>query len=118
MIDWRISPEFEALKEREWFFPSFEVQEYLLPQINVGKSLIDEYGGTTFTSDDCARLKGNIEYLLDSGILDNRREFRFDSFAKGLVTLSSDQIKSCLLRLHDAADQAVKRGGTLVFYGD
>ena len=118
MIDWRISPEFESLKERAWFFPSFEVQEYLLPQINVGKPYIDEYGDTTFTSEDCVRLKGNIEYLIDSRILDKRKEIKFDSFEKGLVTLACDEIKSCLLRLHEAADQAVKRGGTLAFYGD
>jgi hypothetical protein len=118
MIDWRISLEFEALQERGWAFPSFEIQEYLLPQINVGKSYIDEYGDTTFTSEDCARLKGNIEYLLDSGILESRGEIRFDSYEKGLVALACDQIKTCLLRLHEAADQALKRGGTLVFYGD
>ncbi len=69
MIDWRISPNYEAIKEREWYFPSFEIQEYLLPQINVGKSYIDEYNDTHFTTEDCNRLKGNIEYLIDSRIL-------------------------------------------------
>jgi hypothetical protein len=118
MIDWRISPEFEGVKEREWFFPTFELQEYLLPQINVGKAFIDEYDDTTFTTDDCVRLKGNIEYLIDCGVFDQKKEIRFDSLSRGIVTLSSEQIKSCLLRLHDAADQAVKRGGILKFYGD
>lgn len=118
MIDWRISPDFEGVKERNWFFPSFQVQEFLLPQINVGKALIDEYGDTTFSTEDCERLKGNIEYLIDSGIFDRRTEIRFDSFEKGIVTLACDEVKNCLLRLHEAADQAVKRGGTLVFYGD
>ena len=118
MIDWRISPDFEGIKEREWFFPSFEIQAFLLPQINVGKPLIDEYGDTTFTTEDCVRLKGNIEYLIDSGVFDKKPEIQFDSFEKGLVTLSCDKIKSCLLRLHEAADQAIKRGGTLAFYGD
>ena len=118
MIDWRISPDFEGIKDREWFFPSFEVQEYLLPQINVGKAFIDIYGDTTFSTEDCVRLKGNIEHLIDSRTFDKKREIRFDSFEKGLVTLSCDGIKNCLLKLHEAADQAVKRSGTLVFYGD
>jgi hypothetical protein len=64
MIDWRIGPEFEVLAGRDWFFPTDEIQEYLLPQINVGKPFIDEYGDTTFTTEDCARLKGNIEFFL------------------------------------------------------
>jgi hypothetical protein len=117
-IDWRIVPEIESLEGRKWFFPSFEIQEYLLPQINVGKSHIDEYGDTTFTTDDCARLMGNIEFLIDSGIFDGRKEIKFDSLGKGLVTLTCDEIKNCLLRLHEAADQAFKCGGTLVFRGD
>lgn len=118
MIDWRISPNFESVKEREWFFPSFEIQEFLLPQINVGKSYIDEYGDTQFTAEDCARLKGNIEYLIDSTVFDRKTEIYFDAFEKGLVALSCAEIKNCLLKLHEAADRALKSGGTLVFYGD
>lgn len=118
MIDWRISPGFESVKEREWFFPTFEIQEFLLPRINVGKPFIDEYGDTHFTPEDCARIKGNIEYLIDSTVLDRKPDIQFDSFEKGLVTLSCSEIKNCLLKLHEAADQASKSGGTLVFYGD
>jgi hypothetical protein len=119
MIDWRIGPDFEALAEGEWGFPSFEIQEYLLPQINVGKSVIDEYGKTAFTSDECARLKGNIEFLLHSLTLNWKGEIRFDSFEKkGLVTLSCDEIKRCLLKLREAADQAIERGSSLAFFGD
>ncbi len=118
MIDWRISPNFEEVKERNWFFPSFQVQEFLLPQINVGKAFIDEYGDTTFSTEDCERLKGNIEYLINSGTFDRRNEIRFDSFEKGLVILTCDEVKTCLLRLHQAADQAVKGNGALIFYGD
>ncbi len=118
MIDWRISPGLEGIEDRQWFFPSFEIQEFLLPQINVGKAFIDVYGDTHFTTEDCARLMGNIEYLLDSGILDRKTEIQFEAFGKGLVTLSCDEIKNCLLKLHEAADEAFKNGETLVFYGD
>jgi|SRR6187551_3050752 hypothetical protein len=118
MIDWRISPDFAGIKERGWFFPSFEIQEYLLPLINVGKPFIDIYGDTTFTTEDCVRLKGNIEYLLEAATFDKKPEVQFDSFEKGPIALSCDDIKRCLLKLHEAADQAVRRGGTLAFYGD
>jgi hypothetical protein len=118
MIDWRISPEFESLKERAWFFASFEIQEYLLPQINVGKPFIDIYDDTTFTSEDCVRLMGNIRYLLDSGTFDVKPELQFDSFEKGVVALSCQQLKDCLINLHEAASLAAQRGGVLKFYGD
>jgi hypothetical protein len=118
MIDWRISPDFEAIKGRGWGFPTFEIQEFLLPQINVGKPLIDPYGNTTFSTDDCVRLKGNIEYLINGGWFDRKPEIKFDSFGNGLVTLPCDAIKHCLLSLHEAAAEAVKRNGTLAFYGD
>lgn len=118
MIDWRISPQFEAISERRWFFPSFEIQEYLLPLINVGKPWIDIYGGTNFTCEDCLRLKGNIEYLVDSGAFDKKSEIQFDSFEKGLISLSCTEIKNCLLKLYEAGSEAVNRSGTLVFYGD
>jgi len=118
MIDWCISPGFERVKEREWFFPSFEIQEFLLPQINVGKPFIDPYGDTQFSTEDCARLKGNIEYLIDSETFNRKAEIRFDAFEKGLVSLSCAEIKECLLKLYEAADEAVKNGGSLVFYGD
>ena len=103
---------------RGWGFPSFEIQEFLLPQINVGKAFIDPYDATEFSTEDCARLTGNIEYLIDSAVYASRAEIQFDSFEKGLVTLSCTEIKDCLLKLYEAADQAVKSGGTLVFCGD
>ena len=118
MIDWRISPDFEAIEGRGWFFPSLEIQEYLLPQLNVGNPFIDEYGGTTFSAEDCARLKGNIEYLMDSGILDRRSAIRFDSLRSGLVTLSCEDIRECLKKLHAAVEETIRRNGVLKFFGD
>jgi len=118
MIDWRISPDFDSVKERGWFFPSFEIQEYLLPQINIGKAFIDEFNDTVFTKEDCERIKGNIEYLINAGILDRKRELHFDSFENGLVVLSCEEIKECLINLYEAADETIKRNGTLKFFGD
>lgn len=118
MIDWCISPDFERPKDRGWFFPSFEIQELLIPQINPGKQLIDEYGETEFTTEDCTRIKANIEYLIESGIYERRESVDFDAFGKGLVTLSCTDITNCLMNLHEAADLAEKRNGVLRFLGD
>ena len=118
VIDWRIDTEKKPYSERGWFFPSFEVQEMLLPLINAGCSYIDEYGGTSFGIEDCKRIKGNVEYLIDSEIYRTRKEIRFDTFGVGLVTLSCEEIVDCLMKLHEAADQAIGRDATLRFYGD
>ena len=90
----------------------------LIPQINPGKPLVDEYGDTEFTTEDCARLKGNIEYLLESGIYERRESVEFDAFGKGLITLPCSDITNCLMKLHEAAELAEKRNGVLRFLGD
>jgi hypothetical protein len=118
MIDWDVSPDYERTREQEWFFPSFEIQEYLLPQINVGKPFIDIYGTTVFTTDDCRRLKGNIEYLLDSQAFDKKPQIQFESLEYGLVAMSCGDIRNALLKLYEAANQAVERSGALMFFGD
>ena len=118
MIDWSISPDFERPKDRGWFFPSFEIQELLIPQINTGRPFIDEYGDTEFTTDDCTRMKGNIEYLIESGIYERRESVEFDVFGRGVVRLSCSEIRDCLMKLYEAADSAEKRNGTLRFLGD
>jgi hypothetical protein len=118
MIDWCISPDFERPKDRGWFFPSFEIQELLIPQINPGKTLVDEYGATEFTTEDCRRIKGNIDYLIESGIYERRESVNFDAFGKGVVRLSCQEIMTCLMKLHEAADIAEKRNGILRFLGD
>ncbi len=118
MIDWRIDTESYPYFEKGWGFPSFEAQELLLPQINPGFDYIDEYDGTTFTIEDCKRINGNIEYLIDSGIYDRRKEVKFDSFERGLVTIPCSEILDCLLKLHEAADQTIRRNSLLRFYGD
>ncbi len=118
MIDWRIQSGAQTVQEDGWFFPSFTIQEFLLPMINVGFERIDEYGDTLFHRDDCMRLKGNIRYLLDLGLVTRRQEIRYDSFEKGIVVLQAKEIEQCLLKLLDAADRAILNNGTLGFYGD
>ena len=118
MIDWRIQSGTQTVQEECWFFPSFPIQEFLLPMINVGFEWIDEYGDTSFHRDDCMRLKGNIRYLLDSGLVTRRQQIRYDSFEKGIVVLQATEIEQCLLKLLEAADRAILNNGTLGFYGD
>ncbi len=118
MIDWKVKIGEKAIQQDGWYFADFMVQEYLLPQINVGFKIIDEYGDTAFALDDCRRLKGNIEFIIDGGMLDRKAEIQYDSFYNGIVKLPTATIKDCLLRLYAAADLAVKENGSLVFYGD
>lgn len=117
MIDWRITPDIHSPEGDGWSFPSFEIQEYLLPLINVGKD-IDEYGATIFDKGDCLRLRANIDYLIQRQTFDYREEVRFDSVERGLVSLSCEEIKRCLSKLDEAAQLAIERTGKLVFYGD
>jgi hypothetical protein len=118
MIDWKVINGARETKGEGWHFPSFEMQEYLLPLLNVGFGCIDEYGDTTFQRDDCFRMKGNIAYLLDSGLFSRRPQIRYDTLEKGIVTLSCAEIESSLTRLRDALDQALATGGCVVFFGD
>ena len=118
MIDWRIPRDTATHQEKGWSFPSFEIQEYLLPLINVGFDYIDEYGATDFAVEDCIRMKGNIRYLLDSRLITGRSEIKYDAFGKGLITLDSKEIEQCLLRLEEAAEQCIATRETLRFYGD
>jgi len=118
MIDWKVENGEEVRSEEGWYFPSFHIQEYLLPIINVGHSYIDEYNDTVFTKDDCMRIKGNIEYMLDSGILDRKPVLHFDTMNEGVRELDTNQIKVCLVSLSAATDMALKESGVLKFYGD
>ena len=118
MIDWRIHRGEVVHQEQGWSFPSFEIQEFLLPLINVGFEFIDPYDATHFGAEDCRRLIGNIRYLFDSGLVTRRAEIKYDSFEKGLVTLDSKEIEQCLLRLLEAAGRSSEIEGTLCFYGD
>ena len=118
MIDWKVESGKEILSEEGWFFPSFYIQEYLLPIINPGRSYIDEYNDTVFTREDCMRLKGNVEYMIDSGILDQKARIRYETMNEGIKELDTNTIKECLLALHAAADIALKNAGSLKFYGD
>ena len=117
MIDWRILRGDVTHQEKGWSFPSFEIQEFLLPLINVGFDF-DEYDATDFGPEDCVRMKGNIRYLLDSRLVTGRTEIKYDSFGKGLVVLDSKEIEQCLLRLEEAAEQCIATRETLRFYGD
>ncbi|MBV6500907.1 MAG: hypothetical protein CJBNEKGG_03395 [Prosthecobacter sp.] len=117
MIDWRVSSSSKETGGDGWHFPSFDIQEMLLPMINVGFEMIDSYGDTTFGREDCFRLKRNISFILDSGRL-GRPEFRYDRIEGGISTIRSSDVETCLLRLQEAADQVITSSGVLTFYGD
>jgi hypothetical protein len=118
MIDWRVLNGSEEHKSDGWYFPSFPIQEYLLPQLNVGFDYLDEYGDTTFQREDCIRLKGNIAFILNSGWLERKVQIQYETFTGALVILPTAEIQSCLVRLREAADTALAMGGVLKFFGD
>ena len=119
MIDWQILvKEDDTYFEDGWFFKSFEIQEYLLPIINVGFSFIDEYNDTKFESEDCNRLIGNINFLLDSALLSNRASIKLQTLNKGVVDLKTNEIVDALVKLKSAANKALEKKSPLVFYGD
>ena len=64
------------------------------------------------------RIKGNIEYLLDSKYFDQKQSIKYDTFSKGIKIIETEEIKDCLLKLYSAADHAIKTGSILKFYGD
>lgn len=51
------------LKDRIRQFCDFDVQEYLLPIINFGGGVLDEYSDTEVNQDDCKRLIDNCSYF-------------------------------------------------------
>ena len=118
MIDWKISNGAQTIQREGWSFPSFEMQEYLLPILNVGFGSIDEYGDTLLHREDSIRMKAVIGYMLESGLVSRRSQLRFDTLEKGIVILQCPDIEACLIRLREALDHALSTGGSLVFYGD
>jgi hypothetical protein len=97
MIDWQIEETNKMFyKEDKWYFSDFNIQSYLLPIINVGKEYIDEYNYTSFNTEDCKRIVGNLKYLL--GLLETRSNgfICFDSLGNGIVQLKVMDIEACI----------------------
>lgn len=116
MINWDLKGSKES--RSNWFFPSFELQEYLLPVIYVGGQFIDEYDDTKYEIEDCLRLRQAILYF--SNIMDatNKDKFRYDTMHKGVVSLDKSEIIKTLQALDTAAAEAIKQQQSLMFYGD
>ena len=64
------------------------------------------------------RLLGNIDYLLGCGPFRKWPTVSFDTWERQGATLLSADIVDCLNKLKEAAELAVQRGGSLVFFGD
>ena len=118
MIDWRVVTKNGDYQEKNWYFPTFLIQEYLIPLINAGFSYIDEYGETEFAVEDSKRIRGNIKYLLDSKYFNQKEVITYDSFYNGIVLMNSEEIIDCLMDLDAAFEYAIKNTATVIFYGD
>ncbi len=116
MINWDLMGSKE--QRCNWFFPSFEIQEYLLPMIYVGGQFIDEYDDTKYEIEDCRRLRQAILYFSDIMDANDKEIIRYDSMHKGIVSLDKSAIVKTLKALDAAAAEAIEKQQNLMFYGD
>jgi hypothetical protein len=116
LISWNISNTKES--QNSWYFSSFEIQEYLLPIINVGGQSFDEYGKTKYVTEDCRRLINTVTFAKETLSLMPKSVVRYETIESGLVSLDKNEIIKTLDNLSAAAALAVKQETSLLFYGD
>jgi hypothetical protein len=116
MINWDLKNSKES--RSNWFFPNFEIQEYLLPIIYVGGQFIDEYDDAKYEIEDCRRLRQSILYYTDLLDTTDKEVIRYDTMHKGLVSLDKSLIEETLKALDTAAAEAIENRQNLMFYGD
>jgi hypothetical protein len=116
LISWNIANTKEG--QNSWYFPSFGIQEYLLPIINVGGQNFDEYGQTKYAIEDCRRLINTVAFAKETLSLMPKSVVRYETIEKGLASLEKHEIISTLDKLAKAAELAIKQETSLLFYGD
>ena len=116
MISWNIANKSEA--NDGWYFPNFEIQEYLLQLLNVGGPKFDEYGRTVYGREDCMRLRNAISYMRETMNITRKEIIRYETIHEGLVNLDKNEIIRTLKYLDSAAEITLKENSSLVFYGD
>ncbi|MDO6567719.1 hypothetical protein Q4561_11675 [Alteromonas sp. 1_MG-2023] len=107
MIPWNIANIKEG--QNSWYFPSFEIQDYLLPIINVGGPNFDEYGQTKYAIEDCRRLINTVSFAKETLSLMPKSVVRYETIEKGLASLEKDEILTTLDKLAKAAKLAIKQ---------
>jgi hypothetical protein len=80
MINWKVLNSNTDLND--WYFPSFEIQEYLLPLINVGGAYFYEYADTKYTAEDCRRLRSTVKFASETLTLMNKSAVRYETIIK------------------------------------
>ncbi len=116
MINWKVLN--SNTESSDWNFPSFEIQEYLLPLINVGGAIFDEYAQTKYTAEDCLRLRNTVRFASETLTLMNKPVVRYETIHNGLVSLDKTQILYTLTALDKAAEHALVNESSLIFFGD
>lgn len=101
-----------------WYFPTPEIQKYLLPIINVGGQKFDEYGRTIYIKEDCVRLKNTVAFAKETLILMPNSTVRYETIDEGLVSLNKREIILTLDNLAMAVEQAIEKSRNLLFLGD
>ena len=116
MINWIVANHNKTFTG--WAFPSFEIQEYLIPIINVGVERFNMYGRTEYSADDCRRLTNVVSFAIETLQLMDKVEFQFETINDGTAVLNKHEIEATLRALLQANDVAIQSSGTLVFLGD
>ncbi|ASD66097.1 hypothetical protein B1L02_02950 [Pseudoalteromonas piscicida] len=116
LISWKVANIEES--PSHWHFPSFEIQEYLLPLINVGAQTFDEYGRTEYELEDCRRLLNTIAFARETLSLMSKETIRYETIHDGLASLNKNELLNTLDMLVKSAKLALKQESNLVFYGD
>jgi hypothetical protein len=104
--------------QNSWYFPSFEIQEYLLPIINVGGQNFDEYGQTRYSIEDCLCLRNTITFAKKTLSLIPKSVVRYETIEKGLTSLDKNEIILTLNKLAKVAELAIKQETSFLFYGE
>ena len=116
VISWNIANNSEA--NDGWYFPNFEIQEYLLQLLNVGGPKFDEYGRTVYGKEDCMRLRNAISHMRETMNITRKEKIRYETIHEGLVELDKNEIIRTLKFLDSAAEITLNENSSLVFYGD
>jgi hypothetical protein len=116
VINWILSDHDDQCEN--WYFPTFDIQEYLLPIINVGVERIDEYGSTTYSIEDCRRLKNVIDFAIETLTISQKNEIRYETIHDDLVSLNKQKIIDTLESLLEASKLSVKLQSELLLLGD
>ena len=117
MISWHVECDDQALND--WgYFDNFLQQAYLLPMLDVGAGVIDEYGSWSYFGDDLLRLRQVIAHWLPFFEAHTGQQLFVGSLTEGNGNIDVDSIIRLLELLDAMAEKAIHENGCIIFRGD